>query len=190
MEQENITIPGLVTGPACADSARTLEVSPEAVLPRVPHRQWTLSLPRALRLAVVKRLEVRLVQAVWRWQRAFARRLGVEDELRGGGLLAVREHRARPARRSPTPSITASRIRGSLHDPEAFSGPAPHLDRLTVALGLMRGVDAQVSSPTAFTSILRSGTSGDLCQLASGPDHRAVALRVVSRRARGYGRGS
>jgi hypothetical protein len=56
------------------------------------HRQWTLSLPFTLRFTVVKtpqllkRLEVRLVQAVWRWQRREARRHGVTGPLRGGGV--------------------------------------------------------------------------------------------------------
>jgi hypothetical protein len=64
----------------------------EAVLPRVAHRQWTLSLPMALRFHVVKqpallkRLEVRLVRAVWRLQRATARRLGHEGTLTGGAV--------------------------------------------------------------------------------------------------------
>jgi hypothetical protein len=62
------------------------------VLPHVGHRQWTLSLPFSLRLSVVKkpqllkRLEVRLLQAVWRWQRREARRHGVLGPLRGGGV--------------------------------------------------------------------------------------------------------
>ena len=63
-----------------------------SVLPHVGHRQWTLSLPFTLRLCVVKkpqllkRVEVRLVQAVWRWQRGEARRHGVTGPLRGGGV--------------------------------------------------------------------------------------------------------
>jgi hypothetical protein len=65
----------------------------ESVLPQVAHRQWTLRLPFSLRLRVVrqpqllKRLEVRLVQAVWRWQRRKARRHGAQGELRGGGVF-------------------------------------------------------------------------------------------------------
>ncbi|MEW5740829.1 MAG: transposase zinc-binding domain-containing protein [Myxococcota bacterium] len=61
----------------------------ESALPRVAHRQWTLSLPMALRFHVVKRpallkrLEVRLVRAVWRLQRATSRRLGHEGTLTG-----------------------------------------------------------------------------------------------------------
>ena len=52
-------------------------------------RQWTLSLPRGLRLAVAKRpallklVEKALVHAVWRWQRASAKRLGVTGKLQG-----------------------------------------------------------------------------------------------------------
>ena len=66
----------------------------EAVLPRVAHRQWTLSLPFAVRFQVVKRpkllkrLEVRLVKALWRWQRRDAKRLGAgaAGRLRGGAV--------------------------------------------------------------------------------------------------------
>jgi hypothetical protein len=52
------------------------------VLPRVSHRQWTLSLPFSVRLAVVKQprllkyLERRLLKAIWRWQRQEAKRAG------------------------------------------------------------------------------------------------------------------
>ncbi|MCC6338199.1 MAG: hypothetical protein IT380_29925 [Myxococcales bacterium] len=62
------------------------------MLPRVAHRQWTLSLPMGLRFHVVKqpallkRLEVRLVRAVWRLQRATARRLGHEGTPTGGAV--------------------------------------------------------------------------------------------------------
>ena len=51
-----------------------------------------MSLPFSVRFAVVKqpallkKLEVRLVRAVWRWQRATARRLGVRKRLRGGAV--------------------------------------------------------------------------------------------------------
>jgi hypothetical protein len=51
------------------------------VLPRVPYRQWTLSIPFALRWALVKRpglfgaIERRLVRAILRWQRREARSL-------------------------------------------------------------------------------------------------------------------
>ena len=62
------------------------------MLPRVAHRQWTLSLPFLVRFTVVKRtkllkrLEVRLVKSVWRWQRGEARRHGAFDALTGGGV--------------------------------------------------------------------------------------------------------
>jgi hypothetical protein len=65
----------------------------EALLPRVRHRQSTLSLPFSLRFAVVKRpallkrLERRLVWAAWCWQRRVARRLGVSGSLRGGAVV-------------------------------------------------------------------------------------------------------
>ena len=76
------------------EGTRALEtgLSLEEELPRVAHRQWTLSLPMAARFQVVKqpallkRLEVRLVQAVWRLQRATAKRLGVCGPLRGGAV--------------------------------------------------------------------------------------------------------
>ena len=64
----------------------------ESLLPRIAHRQWTLSLPFSVRFNVVKRptllkrLEVRLVKAVWRWQRAEARRRGAKGVLTGGGV--------------------------------------------------------------------------------------------------------
>ena len=64
-----------------------------ALLPHVGHRQWTLSLPFGLRFQVVKkpellkRLEVRLVRAVWRWQRREARKHGVTARLRGGAVV-------------------------------------------------------------------------------------------------------
>jgi hypothetical protein len=58
----------------------------------VGYRQWTLTLPRALRWVVrtqpgvVREVERRLVRAVWRWQRAQARRLGVTGPLHGGAV--------------------------------------------------------------------------------------------------------
>jgi hypothetical protein len=57
----------------------------DTVLPRVGHRQWTLSLPFS-EAQLLKRLEVRLMQAVWRWQRHEARRHGVVGRLLGGGV--------------------------------------------------------------------------------------------------------
>ena len=79
--------------PSCT-TRRALDtgVHLEALLPRVAHRQWTLSLPFSVRFNVVKkpqllkRLEVRLVKAVWRWQRAEARRHGATGRLTGGGI--------------------------------------------------------------------------------------------------------
>ena len=79
--------------PSCT-TRRSIETGAhlEAVLPRVAHRQWTLSLPFSMRFAVVKepallkKLEVRLVRAIWRWQRATARRLGTKGQLRGGAV--------------------------------------------------------------------------------------------------------
>ena len=79
--------------PSCT-TRRALETGAhlESVLPRVAHRQWTLSLPMAVRFLVVKkpkllkRLEVRLVKAVWRWQREEARRHGARGTLTGAGV--------------------------------------------------------------------------------------------------------
>jgi ribosomal protein S27E len=79
--------------PSCT-TRRALEtgIHLETVLPRVAHRQWTLSVPFSVRFAVVKkpkllkRLEVRLVKAVWRWQRREARRHGARGTLTGGGV--------------------------------------------------------------------------------------------------------
>ena len=57
------------------------------------HRQWTLSIPYALRFSVVKRpgilkrMEGRLVRAIWRWQRLEARRMGLETEGVTGGAV-------------------------------------------------------------------------------------------------------
>ncbi len=59
------------------------------MLPRVAHRQWTLSLPFSVRFNVVKkpkllkRLEVR---AVWKWPRREARRHGATGALTGAGI--------------------------------------------------------------------------------------------------------
>jgi hypothetical protein len=65
------------------------------VLPQVPYRQWTLSLPGALRWLALKQpqlvgeLEKRLVRAVWRWQRHQAKGLGVKGQLVGGAVSFV-----------------------------------------------------------------------------------------------------
>ena len=63
------------------------------VLPRVTHRQWTLSLPFSVRLAVVKHprllkhLERRLLKAIWRWQRQQAKGARHEPRFsRGAGV--------------------------------------------------------------------------------------------------------
>ena len=63
------------------------------VLPRVTHRQWTLSLPFSVRHAVVKQprllkyLERRLVKGIWRWQRQRAKHSGHGSAfLNGGGV--------------------------------------------------------------------------------------------------------
>ena len=82
--------------PSCT-TRRALDtgVHLESVLPRVAHRQWTLSLPFSVRFNVVKkpqllkRLEVRLVKAVGRWQRSEARRHGATGTLTGGGVCFV-----------------------------------------------------------------------------------------------------
>lgn len=64
----------------------------EALVPHLAHRQWTLSLPFSLRVAVVKqpsllkRLEVWLVKAIWHRQRVNARRLGAKGNLTGAGV--------------------------------------------------------------------------------------------------------
>jgi len=79
--------------PACTTRcALDTGVHLESLLPRVAHRQWTLSLPFSVRFNVVKkpkllkRLEVRLVKAVWRWQRREARRHGATGALTGSGV--------------------------------------------------------------------------------------------------------
>lgn len=79
--------------PSCT-TRRAVEtgVELESLLPRVPYRQWTLSLPYSLKLVVVKqpqrlkRLEVLLVRAVWNWQRREAKSLGASAELQGGAV--------------------------------------------------------------------------------------------------------
>jgi hypothetical protein len=79
--------------PSCT-TRRALETGAhlEAVLPRVARRQWASSLPGSLRFRVVKspallkHLELRLVKALWRLQRATARRLGTQRALRGGAV--------------------------------------------------------------------------------------------------------
>ena len=57
---------------------------------RVAHRQWTLSFKVRFNIVkqprLLKRLEVRLVKAVWRWQRGEARRHGAFGRATGGGV--------------------------------------------------------------------------------------------------------
>jgi hypothetical protein len=63
-----------------------------ALLPHVAFRQWTLSLPGALRWLVVKEpkllraVERCLVRSVFRWQRRQARRLGARGKLSCGAV--------------------------------------------------------------------------------------------------------
>lgn len=79
--------------PSCT-TRRAVELGEKlkAELPLVAHRQWTLSLPRPLRLAVVKQpgllkvAERALVKAVWRCQRASAKRLGARGRHLGGAV--------------------------------------------------------------------------------------------------------
>lgn len=62
------------------------------ILPRVGYRQWTLTLPRALRWvvrkqpALVRLVEREAVRAVWCRQRARAKQLGVSGPLTGGAV--------------------------------------------------------------------------------------------------------
>ena len=65
------------------------------VLPRIAYRQWTLSLPFALRWPVVKEpkllraLERCLTRSIFRWLRAQAKRLGHVGKLQGGAVCFV-----------------------------------------------------------------------------------------------------
>jgi hypothetical protein len=79
--------------PSCgARRAHETALHLNEVLPRVAFRQWTLSLPFALRFAVVKEpkllraVERCLVRAISRWQRARARKLGAEGRLAWGAV--------------------------------------------------------------------------------------------------------
>ncbi len=82
--------------PSCA-ARRAHETSAHLleVLPRVGYRQWTLTLPRALRWAAVKdvrllrRVERAVVRAIWRWQRRRARELGAAGEAKTGAVSFV-----------------------------------------------------------------------------------------------------
>jgi hypothetical protein len=63
-----------------------------AVLPEVDFRQWTVSLPWALRWPVLRKPTLltatsrRLVEAIWRWQRHQAQTLGSGGKLVGGAV--------------------------------------------------------------------------------------------------------
>ena len=79
--------------PSCG--ARRAEITAAhcgSILPHVAYRQWTLSMPHKLRWPLLKtpgllrRVERRLVRAVWRWQRQEAKRLGVTGPLKGGAV--------------------------------------------------------------------------------------------------------
>ncbi len=62
------------------------------VLPHVPYRQWTLALPFGLRFLLVKEpkllrlVERRLVESIFRWQRRRARALGARGKRLGGAV--------------------------------------------------------------------------------------------------------
>ena len=79
--------------PSCT-TRRAVETAAqlEAWLPEVCYRQWTLSLPVSLRWAVLRTkgllgaVERALVRAVFRWQRASARALGVTEAVEGGAV--------------------------------------------------------------------------------------------------------
>jgi len=65
------------------------------VLPHVAFRQWTLSVPFALRFLLVKepkllrKVERRLVEAIFRWQRHRAKELGAKGSRVGGAVSFV-----------------------------------------------------------------------------------------------------
>ena len=89
----------------------------ESMLPRVAHRQWTLSVPFKVRFNIVKqprllkRLEVRLVKAVWRWQRGEARRHGAFGRAhRRWRLLLAVVRKSAPAHSTPP----SARARGAV----------------------------------------------------------------------------
>jgi hypothetical protein len=94
--------------PSCT-TRRAVETGASLVewLPHIAYRQWTLSPPVSLRWAAVRTkgflaaVERELVHAVWRWQRAEARRLGASGAVSGGatgflqlfgGALQVHPH--------------------------------------------------------------------------------------------------
>ncbi len=80
--------------PSCgARRAHETALHLDEVLPCVGLRQWTLSVPFALRFLLVKepkllrRLERRLVEAVFRWQRRRAKELGATGRRVGGAVF-------------------------------------------------------------------------------------------------------
>ena len=135
--------------PSCT-TRRALDtgVHLESVLPRVAHRQWTLSLPMSVRFLVVKkpkllkRLEVRLVKAVWRWQRGEARRHGAKGALTGGRVcfwqwfgsqLQLTPHLhlyllvpSASARRPPASGQTSPHLSPRLLRPQRQAAPPRH----------------------------------------------------------------
>lgn len=79
--------------PSCgARRAHETALHLNEVLPTVPFRQWTLSVPFALRFVLVKepkllrKVERRLVEAVFRWQRHRAKELGARGKRMGGAV--------------------------------------------------------------------------------------------------------
>lgn len=82
--------------PSCgARGAHETALHLSEALPQVPYRQWTLSLPGALRWPLVKdasllrAVERQLVRAISRWQRARARELGATGKLSCGAVCFV-----------------------------------------------------------------------------------------------------
>lgn len=82
--------------PSCgARRAHETEAHLLEVLPKVGFRQWTLSLPFALRWPVVKEpkllrvVERCLTRAIFRWQRRQAKRLGHAGKAQGGAVCFV-----------------------------------------------------------------------------------------------------
>ena len=79
--------------PSCgARRAHETALHLDEVLPRVAFRQWTLSVPFARRFLLVKepkllrRVERRLVEAIFRWQRHRAKGLGATGKRVGGAV--------------------------------------------------------------------------------------------------------
>lgn len=79
--------------PSCgARRAHETALHLNEVLPMAPFRQWTLSVPFALRFLLVKepkllrKVERRLMEAIFRWQRHRAKGLGAIGKRMGGAL--------------------------------------------------------------------------------------------------------